>query len=176
MSTLHTIKTDPPSLGNSSGRHQRTANRARGITSVEFALTCSVFFLLMFLVMDFALYSFVKLTMQNAVREGARYAVTGRVDLDPQATGDRKRAVIQKIRDDSMGYFDQVMTESDIEVTDSNGSPITGFGAPRETIVITLNCQWPILNPFTQVILSKTHYSFSVGASMRNEYFPGATP
>lgn len=191
MSALHIINKEPPSQGNISGTEfteftqscpQRTSNtpkakcshRCRGTTSVEFAITASVFFLLLFMVMDFSLYSFAKLTMQHAVSEGARYAVTGQVDLDPQAKLDRKRAVIQKIRENAMGYFDEVMAEADIEVTDSDGSPVSGFGAPGESIVITFNCQWPILSPLTQAILSKSHYDFSVHASMRNEEFPGA--
>ena len=191
MSALHTTKKEPPSQGVSSGsvhteftesRHQRTSNipqakcshRSRGTTTVEFAITASLFFLLLLMVMDFSLYSFAKVTMQHAVREGARYAVTGQVDLDPQADGDRKRAVIQKIRHNSMGYFDKITAVSDIEVTDSDGLPVSGFGAPGESIVITFNCQWPILSPLTQALLSKSHYDFSVHASMRNEEFPGA--
>ena len=125
------------------------------------------------MVEDFSVYSFIKLTMQNAVREGASYAITGQVDLDPQAKFDRKRAVIQKIRENAMGYFDEVMAESDIEVTDSKGLTVTGFGAPGESVVITFNCRWPILSPFTQALLLKSHYDFSVRASMRNEDFPG---
>ena len=115
MSTLYTTKKEPPSLGNSSrsvaaeftqscrqrpGKtpQARWPGRSRGSSTVEFAIVGSLFFLLMFMVMDFAAYSFIKLTMQHAVREGARYAVTGQVDLDPQAKLDRRRAVIQKIR------------------------------------------------------------------------------
>jgi hypothetical protein len=113
--------------------------------------------------------------MQHAVREGARYAITGQVDLDPKAEYNRQRAVIQKIREHSMGYFDEVLAESDITVTNSDGVPVTGFGAPGESIVITFNCQWPIINPFTQAILQKSHYDFSVRASMRNEDFPGVS-
>jgi len=191
MTALHTTNKESPSQGNSSGsvvaefthsclRHTsntpqvRCPHRSRGTTTVEFAITASLFFLLLLMVLDFSLYSFAKLTMQHAVREGARYAVTGQVDLDPQAKFDRRRAVIQKIRDNSMGYFDEITAVSDIEVTDSDGFPVSDFGAPGESIVITFNCQWPILSPFTQAILSKSHYDFSVRASMRNEEFPGA--
>ena len=74
-----------------------------------------------------------------------------------------------------MGYFVDMLSEGDIEVTDSDGSAVSGFGAPGESIVITFNCQWPILSPLTQAILSKSHYDFSVRTSMRNEEFPGAT-
>ena len=192
MSTLYTTKKEPPSLGNSSrsvaaeftqscrqrpgkAPQARWPGRSRGSSTVEFAIVGSLFFLLMFMVMDFAAYSFIKLTMQHAVREGARYAVTGQVDLDPQAKLDRKRAVIQKIRENSMGYFDDVLAESDVVVTNADGSPVSGFGAPGESIVITFNCQWPIISPFTRVILSDSYYNFSVRASMRNEDFPGVS-
>ena len=192
MSALHTTKKEPPTQGTRTGSvlagstqscHQRTGNtpqakcsyRSRGSSTVEFAITASLFFLLMFMVMDFAAYSFIKLTMPHAVREGTRYAITGQVDLDPQAKLDRKRAVIQKIRENSMGYFDEVLAESDIVVTDIDGLPVSGFGAPGESIVITFNCQWPIISPFTRVILSDSYYNFSVRASMRNEDFPGVS-
>lgn len=192
MSILYTTKKEPPSQGNSSrsvaaeftqSSRQRSSNtpqakspsRSRGSSTVEFAIVGSLFFLLMFMVMDFAAYSFIKLTMQHAVREGARYAVTGQVDLDPQAKLDRKRAVIQKIRENSMGYFDDVLEESDVVVTNAYGLPVSGFGAPGESIVITFNCQWPIISPFTRVILSDSYYNFSVRASMRNEDFPGVS-
>ena len=192
MSAMHTTNKELSSRVNSSrsvlaefthSRPQRTSytpqvkcpHRSRGTTTVEFAITASLFFLLLLMVMDFSLYSFAKLTMQHAVREGARYAITGQVDLDPQADSNRKRAVIQKIRDHSMGYFDEILAESDIEVTGSDGLPVSGFGAPGESIVITFNCQWPIISPFTQAILAKSHYDFSVRTSMRNEEFPGAT-
>ena len=192
MSALHTTRKEPPSRGGSSeslsaefsqsclqhaiNRPRAVCgNRNRGSSTVEFAIVGLFFFLLMFMVLDFAVYSFIKLTMQHAVREGARYAVTGQVNLDPQAKFDRKRAVIQKIRDNSMGYFDEVMEESDIQVTDIHGSPVTGFGAPGESIVITFNCHWPIISPFTRALLSDSHYNFSVRASMRNEDFPGVS-
>lgn len=145
--------------------------RSRGGAIVEFALACSVFFLLLFTIIDFAAYGFVNLTMQHAVREGARYAITGQSNLDPQSQSDRKRAVIHHIKASSMGFFDDVMSESDIVITDSDGNTLTDFGSPGETIVITLNCTWPIINPVTQAVLNNGNYVFSVGASMRNEAF-----
>lgn len=148
----------------------------QGITTVEFSITSTVFFLFLFMIIDFSLYGFVKLTMQHAVREGARYAVTGQVNLDPEDEADRRRAVIEKIKDNSLGLFDKVMDESDIKVTDTDGNIISGFGEAKQSIVVTLNCKWPIINPFAQVILASTHYNFSVATSMRNEYFPGVSP
>lgn len=169
----------PSQQAESTLNHQtqkHTFKGQRGTTSVEFAITSTVFFLFLFMIIDFSIYGFVKLTMQHAVREGTRYAVTGQVNLDPDEEGDRKRAVIQQIKDNSLGLFDTVMDETDIVVTDSTGSIISGFGDPQQSIVVTLNCRWPIINPFTQFIFASGHYNFSVGTSMRNEYFPGVAP
>ena len=157
-------------------RLARTFKHQLGTTSVEFAITSTVFFFFIFMIIDFSIYGFVKLTMQHAVREGTRYAVTGQVNLDPDEEGDRKRAVIQQIKDNSLGLFDTVMDEADVVVTVSTGSVISGFGDPQQSIVVTLNCRWPIINPFTQFVFGSGHYSFSVGTSMRNEYFPGISP
>lgn len=157
--------------------HSTSSRRkSRGTTTVEFAIAGSLFLLLMFSVMDFALLGFANLTMQNAVREGARYAITGQTNLDPDNTADRKKAIVQKIKNHSMGFFDQVMTESDILVKDSNGNALVGFGDPGQYVVITLNCSWPVLSPFTQLLLTNNAYQFSVSAAMRNENFPGAGP
>jgi Flp pilus assembly protein TadG len=50
--------------------------RNQGQTTLEFALIALVLIGLIFLIMDLGIMLFVSLTMQYAVREGARYAVT----------------------------------------------------------------------------------------------------
>ncbi len=81
----------------------------KGATMVEFALLAPLLFFLMFIIIELSLMFWVNLTMQYAVREGARYSVTGQSNLDP-ATVNQQRylAVIQKIKDSSMGLYDRV--------------------------------------------------------------------
>ena len=81
-------------------------------------------------ILDLSVYGYVKLTMQNAVREGARYAVTGRSDLDPDGNGDREAAVIQMISDASNGYLEQVMNVDDIRVEDIDGNACLLYTSP----------------------------------------------
>ncbi len=50
--------------------------RQRGNTLVETALIFLPLFAIIFAILDFGLVIFIKSTLQNAVREGARYAVT----------------------------------------------------------------------------------------------------
>lgn len=87
--------------------------------------------------------------------------------------GVRYRAVVQKIKDSSMGFFDKVMNEDDITVTDVDGAPVAGFGEPGQTLVITLDCTWPLLTPLVSPFFPEGDYKFTVGATMRNEAFPG---
>jgi Flp pilus assembly protein TadG len=58
---------------------QRRTDRRRGSQLVETMLTILPFFGLAFLCIDAAWGLFIKSTLQQAVREGARYAVTGQV-------------------------------------------------------------------------------------------------
>ncbi|GAA4887260.1 hypothetical protein GCM10023333_20870 [Ferrimonas pelagia] len=115
--------------------------------------------------------SYVKLTMQNAVREAARYAVTGRTNLDPEDSGNREAAVLQKLIDSSQGLFDRVTSTDDIKVTNSSGNPVTGYGGPGQVVVINIRCQWPILNPFMTAVIRGNNYQFTVAATMKNESF-----
>lgn len=78
----------------------RKQTKQAGIALIEFAIVATLLFALLFTIVDFALYGYVKLTMQHAVREGARYAITGRTDLDPDEDEDgnqeRGKAILQK--------------------------------------------------------------------------------
>src|SRR5260370_38517543 len=60
--------------------------KQRGVVTVEFALLAPVLFLLLCIAMDLGIALWVNLTMQYAVREGVRYAVTGQSNLARSAT------------------------------------------------------------------------------------------
>jgi Flp pilus assembly protein TadG len=59
--------------------NQPRRDRRRGSQLVETMLTMLPFLAMTFLVMDAAYGLFIKATLQQAVREGVRYAVTGQV-------------------------------------------------------------------------------------------------
>jgi Flp pilus assembly protein TadG len=151
----------------------------RGTSAVEFALIAPVLLFLLFVVVDFGVLFWVNLTMQYAVREGARYAVTGQSNLDPNAKNpQRYLAIVQEIRDSSMGLYDMVSPSYVITVNgaaqsySSSGSYSSGmFGNPGDIVVLQLNCNWPLLTPFIQPMFTNGIYSFSVAATMRNEGF-----
>src|SRR5450755_2931701 len=57
----------------------RRKGRVGGQTTVEFALICIPFFVILFAIIDFAEIYFYENSCQNALREAARFATSGRV-------------------------------------------------------------------------------------------------
>ena len=70
--------------------HSPRRRGERGTSTIEFALVAPVLFLLLCIAMDTGVMLWVNLTMQYAVREGARYAVTGNDNLDPNASNQQR--------------------------------------------------------------------------------------
>ena len=182
----------------------RTCKNKKGAAVVEFAIAGLLFFTVLFSIVDWALLSFINLTMQHAVREGTRYVVTGQDglggtwDATPDSRylyDDRFRAMVEKIKSQSMGFFDQVLdSDGDIEVEDVNHVDIKRDfeydfnsdgdtddtdetwnayvpGNAGEIIVVKLNCTWPLLTPFISSFFTNGEYNFTVSSTMRNEMF-----
>lgn len=159
--------------------NRRSRHRQRGASAVEFALIAPVLFMLMFIALDMGLALWVNLTMQYAVREGARYAVTGQSNLDPAASGQQRYlAVIQEIKNNSMGLYNMVDPSYVVTVNGTASSysaqgsySNSMFGSAGDIIVLQLNCTWPLLTPLIRPFFAGGNYSFSVAATMRNEGF-----
>jgi Flp pilus assembly pilin Flp len=157
----------------------RSQRRQAGATAVEFALLAAIFMTVLISIAELSMLFFVNLTMQHAVREGTRYAVTGRSNLHQSSNQQRYEAVIQGIRNNAMGRFDQVSPV--IVVTLNNDSPTSYsapgayspgmFGGPGDIIVLRLDCSWPLLTPVWRSLFNGGKYAFSVAATMRNENF-----
>lgn len=159
--------------------------RENGATTIEFAMVAVLFFGLLFAIIDWGVLWWVNGTMQHAVREGTRYAITGQVSADPdQDDPQRYLAVIEVIKQQSMGLFDDVVNSVTIGVYD----PVSGivnyteydedsfssgmFGAPGDTMVIVLNCTWRPMTFMVQPVFQNGEFNFTVSATMRNELFP----
>ncbi len=152
----------------------------RGATALEFALLAPVYFLLILGVVECGIMFWVNLTMQYAVREGARYAITGQSNLDPNASNQQRYlAVIEAIKDNSIGLFDQVHP---VVATSINGGPLRTygdstqytsgmFGGPGDIVMLQLNCFWPLTTPLVAPYFMAGNYNFSVAATMRNEAY-----
>ena len=149
----------------------------RGATIVEFAIIAPAFLMLMIGVIELSMVYFANLTMQHAVREGARYAVTGQSNLDPNTSSQQRyQAVMQKIKDSSMGMYDKVGPPT-VSVTNISGGSSSGagmFGNPGDIVVISLDCNWPLVTPMMAAFFNNGKAHFVVAATMRNESFSGS--
>jgi Flp pilus assembly protein TadG len=152
-----------------SGRTRKLCARECGAAVVEFALIAGVFFLLIISIVELGVMFWVNLTMQYAVREGARYAITGQSTLKPT----QWESVIKTMQDNSMGQWDAVSPAIDVTLNPgaSQTKPPYGadmFGKRGDLVVLQLNCTWPLFTPMMKAFFSGGNYKFSVAATMRN--------
>ena len=99
---------------------QRLGRRERGQTLIEFAFIAPIIFLFLFTIVDFGLAMDRRITLQHAVREGARY---GAVHIGCDDIRDRTAAQAQSIisRDDvTVSYTDSTGTPTNPASTDDS--------------------------------------------------------
>lgn len=153
------------------------ASRQGGATVVEMALVLPLFLFLLIAVIELSLMFFANLTMQYAVREGARYAITGLADADP-ATSNQQRyqAIIARMKTSSIGMFDMmkpVITTNNVTYTDSTSYNAAMFGQAGDILVIRLDCAWPLATPMLKPFFADGMYRFTVAVTMLNENYAG---
>jgi Flp pilus assembly protein TadG len=146
----------------------------KGQTTVEFALTALLLFAFLFAIIDLAVMFYVNLTMQHAVREGTRFAITG-------PPGDRRVLLTEKIREHSYGLYDKnALPQRDPTVSvltptsttgfvNYTGTPIADTGRQKQIIIVSLNYAWPLLTPTLKPFFTDGRYTFTVRATMKNE-------
>lgn len=150
----------------------------KGTSIIEFAFIAILVFGLLFAIVDLGMMFYVNLTMQNAVREGARFAITGN-NQDP----DLRASVIEKIEEKSVGLCNKNpctiaffvvhgVNRDPLPPSDPNDPQSLLVGAPNDIIEITVDYSWPLLTPLMKPFFPNGKYNFRVGATMRNEPFP----
>lgn len=156
-------------------------NDRKGQTLVEFALLIGVAVFLTFAICDLSWMFFVNLTMQHAVREGTRYAITGRTEPGKG----RRASLIQRIREQSWGLYDKnhhipkepkisVVSPDQVSFSNYTGSPTQDTeepGGQNQIIVVSLTYTCPLLTPVLKPIISGGAYTFTVKSTMANENF-----
>ncbi|MCL4745310.1 MAG: pilus assembly protein [Burkholderiaceae bacterium] len=162
-------------------RSERRAasSKHRGNAAVEFAIAASLFFLLLFSVLDFSYLFWVNLTMQHAVREGSRYAITGQSGLDPEPDPlkrDRCIAAKAKIQQTAMGLYEKLSPTIVFKTVNSATGVATALGGSScygagQIIVIQLQAETVPMSPLIRAFFPNGKYVFSVSSTMRNEAF-----
>ena len=160
-------------LGNSIHHHGRKARQGSGSNDgasiAEFALVVPLFLLLLFGVMDFARLFYVEVTLQNAVRQAGRYAVTGNHMPDPQHQGQnlsRVNSIIQVAQNAADG-----LDVSAIQVSSLGGGQGSA-GGPGDTVTISLTTNLKLMTAFVAQYFTNGTYSFTVSVTFKNEPFP----
>lgn len=153
------------------------AQLQRGAIIVEFALVAPLLLLLIMAIMDLSTMMWVNLSMQHAVREAGRYALTMRNDGYTSA-GARQMQVVQVIKENSMGMYDKLKPRIKVTLNGSpysyDGSDASGFGTGMfgvsgDLVVMQLDCTWTLMTPLMRPFFHGGEYKFSVATVFNNE-------
>ncbi len=140
---------------------------------VEFAIVVPLFFLLLFALLDFGRLFYVQLSLQNAIRQGGRFGVTGRHLTDAQGNAlSRTASIMQVIQRSAAGL---ALNPSDIQISSQQGGADSA-GGPGDTMTIALTYRLQLLTPIIGQFFNHGGYQFTVATTFRNEPFPSEQP
>jgi Flp pilus assembly protein TadG len=149
--------------------HRREAASPEGSSILEFAFIVPLFLLLLFAVMDFSRLFYVELTLQNAVRQAGRYAITGNHMADPKNPGQnlsRVGSIIQVAQNAAQG-----LDVAAIQISSLNGGAGSA-GGPGDTVTISLTTNLQLMTSLVAQFFKNGTYTFTVSVSFKNESFP----
>jgi Flp pilus assembly protein TadG len=134
-------------------------NRHRsGNTMIELALTFLPTFALLFAFIDFGLALFAWTSLQNAVREGCRYAITYQ-----SGAGGQDAAIKAVVQQYSMGFVSATATPAQIVVNyyapSAPNTVLTGVGsnAPGNIVEVKVqNYSWTWIAPLSGSFVNPT--------------------
>ena len=87
-------------------RSTAASRRSRGQTLVEFAFVAPIFFFMIFAIIDFGRYVYYVQIINNAAREGARYAIVhGSNSFQPTGPGDDNAKIESVVRSYAIGVI-----------------------------------------------------------------------
>jgi Flp pilus assembly protein TadG len=143
-------------------------SRQRGSELVEFGLTIVPLFGFVFLIIDLAWMIFAQVTLQNAVRAGVRYAVTGQTE-----TGKGQDASIKDVvQANAMGFLAGADGLSDIVITYYNPVTLATTNSNAGGNIVKVSISGFSLSPFGPIMRSATPITITATASDRMEGSP----
>jgi len=153
----------PPSVGKIKSTGQL------GQSLAEFAIVVPLFFLLIFGLLDFGRLFFTQATLQHALREAGRFAVTGR-HLPDGKGGDLSRvdSILSVAEKQAFGLS---IDRQDVVISSQVGGA-GNAGGPGDTVTISLNYSMRLLTPIVASFFNNGRYDFRVATTFRNEPFP----
>jgi Flp pilus assembly protein TadG len=143
-----------------------------GSAVVEFALIALFFLSIIFLSFNFFFWMFAKAALHSAVREGARYAITGRTS--PLLGQDD--SIRQVVKDNAFGLLNSASAAGTITVQyfAADGSGSTASNAAGSIVVISVSNYTP--DTIAPLFGFQYPIRISVRAVDKVEPFPGSPP
>lgn len=144
-----------------------------GQALVEIAFSLGIFLLLVWGTIEFGTMYSTKVTLQNAVRQAGRYAITGQcVETAGSCSETRYNSIITSLEGASDGLITSGnVGDISIVCTNLGGGCPTGAGGPGDLVVITVTYPYKFLTgPISKFFPSG--YTIKVSSSVTNEMFP----
>ncbi len=135
----------------------------KGATSLEMALIFPVLMLIVFGIMEFGYYTYIRTTVAKAAHIGARYGITGRGEVEGTRYADIKRET-RRLLDVMTGGSDDGLTiqvkslvpgESEDDMEDGNP------GGPCDMLEVSVKYGYTPIIPLLRPILPETLWTFS---------------
>ena len=147
---------------------KRGTPHRRGLSIVETAIALPLFALLLFGIVDVGRVLFAHMTLQHAVREGGRFAVTGRVIPGTSGAHPRVDSIIQVVLMDSLPI---PLTPADVLISSASGGSGSA-GGPGDVVRIAVTYPIDLLTPLIGVFFPDGRFVVDVATTFRNEPFP----
>ena len=135
---------------------------------IEFAVVASLFFLLLFGVMDYGRAFFVQMNLQQAVQDGGRFASTGNHLPDPNHPGQnlsRIQSIIATVQQEAV-----IPDVSNLQISSVQGGS-NNAGGPGDTVTVSLITNLPLMTPMIGRLFPNGAYTFTSSVSFKNEPF-----
>jgi hypothetical protein len=148
--------------------HRRFGN-CRAHSLVEFAVVVPVFFALVFGIFDLGRLFYVRETLEHAMRQAGRYAVTGN-HISQGGTNLTRVASITQIAQQAAAGLDV----TSIKISSVQGGVIVpGYaGGPGDTVTIKMETTLQLITPMIgKFFKGDNTYSLKVSTVFRNERF-----
>jgi len=147
-----------------------------GQSLLEVAFALWVFLLLVFGIMDFGYLMSTKATLQNAVRQAGRYAITGNciTGADGSCSMTRYNSIVQTLENTSLGLINNGNVSSDLTIacTNQGGGCPNNAGGPGDVVTISVSYPYPFITPWIAPFFPSRSYTINVSAAVTNEPFP----
>jgi Flp pilus assembly protein TadG len=123
-------------------RSHPSPRRSRGQALVEFAFVAPIFFLLLFAILDFGRYVYYVQILNNAAREGARYAIVhGSGSFTPTGPGSDDPTIAAIVKNYATGVVGTGATFAIHSIWGDGGAGATNDRGQKVKVTITYQFQ-----------------------------------